>query len=166
MVTVKENDVTNKMKEVEEDDEEVEEEEEKECDETCSEMKMDTPIKLLENCDSKSEKNNQIITVPQSMNTPNKSKCDDDHDDESSSEQDLTDMGWLLDLNKLPQWPIDSNTSNRKSSKNHMHSSLANSLSNCIMNDIDDERNMEAAVISEKDLSEEKFKKFTIQVKQ
>lgn len=93
---------------------------------------------------------------------------DGDDDDESSSEHELTNLGWLIDLKNLAQWPVESNnsTSNRKNSNTNSHSALANGITNCIMNDIDDEQHTPAPVISEKDLSEERFKKFTIQVKQ
>ncbi|XP_031616845.1 uncharacterized protein LOC116336834 [Contarinia nasturtii] len=159
LVTVKDNDVSNKI---------TEEEEEKEFDEMRSELIEDidtTTVKEIEishNFEAKTKEKDQINLETHTMCTSNKNDCEDDHDDESSSEQDLTNLGWLIDLKNLAQWPIDSNKSNRKSSKNTVHTSLVNS----IMNDIDDERNAEATVISEKDLSEEKFKKFTIQVKQ
>lgn len=91
---------------------------------------------------------------------------DDDDDDDSSSEHELTNLGWLIDLKNLAQWPVDSNASNRKNQNGNAHSTLVNGISNCIMNDIDDDECATAPVISEKDLSEERFKKFTIQVKQ
>lgn len=87
-------------------------------------------------------------------------------DDASSSEHELTNLGWLIDLKNLTQWPVDSNSTARKNSTGNAHSSLVNSIGNCIMNDIDDEDNATAPAISEKDLSEERFKKFTVQVKQ
>lgn len=91
--------------------------------------------------------------------------CDDDDDDDddngSSSEHELTNLGWLMDLKN--QWPVDStNTASRKHTNGNTHTSLVNA----IMNDIDDEGNSLVPAISEKDLSEERFKKFTIQVKQ
>lgn len=89
-----------------------------------------------------------------------------EEDDESSSEHELTNLGWLIDLKNLTQWPVDSNTSNRKNSTGNANSTLVNGIGSCIMNDIDDEDNAAAPAISEKDLSEERFKKFTIQVKQ
>lgn len=86
---------------------------------------------------------------------------DDADDDGSSSEHELTNLGWLMDLKN--QWPVDSaNTANRKHTNGNTHTSLVNG----IMNDIDDEGNNMVPAISEKDLSEERFKKFTIQVKQ
>lgn len=86
---------------------------------------------------------------------------DDADDDGSSSEHELTNLGWLMDLKN--QWPVDSaSTANRKHTNGNTHSSLVNG----IMNDIDDEGNNMVPAISEKDLSEERFKKFTIQVKQ
>lgn len=93
--------------------------------------------------------------------------CDDDNDgdddDDSSSEHELTNLGWLIDLKNLAQWPVDSaNTAHRKHSNGNAHNSLVNG----IMNDIDDEENNIVPAISEKDLSEERFKKFTVQVKQ
>lgn len=91
--------------------------------------------------------------------------CEED-DDESSSEHELTNLGWLIDLKNLAQWPVDTNSSNRKNSNANSHSALVSGITSCIMNDIDDEQNAVAPVISEKDLSEERFKKFTIQVKQ
>lgn len=85
----------------------------------------------------------------------------DDDDDGSSSEHELTNLGWLMDLKN--QWPVDSaNTANKKLSNGNTHSSLVNG----IMNDIDDVGNNMVPAISEKDLSEERFKKFTVQVKQ
>lgn len=88
--------------------------------------------------------------------------ADDADDDGSSSEHELTNLGWLMDLKN--QWPVDSaNTASRKHSNGNTHSALVNG----IMNDIDDEGNNNIVpAISEKDLSEERFKKFTIQVKQ
>lgn len=90
--------------------------------------------------------------------------ADDADDDGSSSEHELTNLGWLIDLKSISaQWPVDStNTANRKHSNGNSHASLVNG----IMNDIDDEENNMVPAISEKDLSEERFKKFTIQVKQ
>lgn len=92
--------------------------------------------------------------------------CDDDDDDDSSSEHELTNLGWLIDLKNLAQWPVDANSTKRKNSNGNSHSSLVNGIGNCIMNDIDDEESASAPVVSEKDLTEERFKKFTIQVKQ
>lgn len=103
------------------------------------------------------------ITETRTVHTSMEDNCDDD-DDDSSSEPELTNLGWLIDLKNLAQWPVDANTSNRKNANSH--SSLVNGISNCIMNDIDDEESSTAPAISEKDLSEERFKKFTIQVKQ
>lgn len=91
---------------------------------------------------------------------------DDDDDDDSSSEHELTNLGWLIDLKNLAQWPVDANASNRKNQNGNSHSALPNGITNCIMNDIDDDESTTAPAISEKDLSEERFKKFTIQVKQ
>lgn len=90
----------------------------------------------------------------------------EEDDDDSSSEHELTNLGWLIDLKNLAQWPVDSNVSNRKNQHGNTHSTLVNGISNCIMNDIDDDETANAPVISEKDLSEERFKKFTVQVKQ
>lgn len=87
-------------------------------------------------------------------------------DDDSSSEHELTNLGWLIDLKNLTQFPVDSNASNRKNTNTNAHSSLVNGIGNCIMNDIDDDENATAPSISEKDLSEERFKKFMIQAKQ
>lgn len=89
-----------------------------------------------------------------------------EEDDESSSEHELTNLGWLIDLKNLTQWPVDSSVTNRKNASGNSHSSLVNSIGSCIMNDIDDDENTAAPSISEKDLSEERFKKFMIQVKQ
>lgn len=90
--------------------------------------------------------------------------CDDDDDGSSSSEHELTNLGWLIDLKNLAQWPVDSaNTAHRKHSNGNAHNSLVNGI---VMNDIDDDENNILPAISEKDLSEERFKKFTIQVKQ
>lgn len=102
-------------------------------------------------------------------NNEEEEEDDDDNngdDDDKSSEQELTNLGWLIDLKNLAQWPVDSNASSRKSHNGNTYSTLANGISSCIMNDIDDDESTMAPVISEKDLSEERFKKFTIQVKQ
>lgn len=113
-------------------------------------------------CDT--ETRTAIATIENS-NCDADGEADDDGDDDdgSSSEHELTNLGWLIDLKNLAQWPVDSaNATNRKHSNGNSHSSLVNG----IMNDIDDEENNLVPAISEKDLSEERFKKFTIQVKQ
>lgn len=67
-------------------------------------------------------------------------EMDDDIDD-NGSEQELTNLGWLTDLKKLASWPdiVAGGT-------------------------VDDDDIIEP--ISDKNLSEERFKKFMIQVKQ
>lgn len=67
-------------------------------------------------------------------------EMDDDADD-NGSEQELTNLGWLTDLKKLASWPdiVAGGT-------------------------VDDDDIIEP--ISDKNLSEERFKKFMIQVKQ
>ncbi len=64
-------------------------------------------------------------------------EMDDDLDD-NGSEQELTNLGWLTDLKKLASWP------------------------DIVAGDDDDI----IEPISDKNLSEERFKKFMIQVKQ
>lgn len=114
---------------------------------------------IIENCEMEQDEPKQTTGTDISVDD----NFDADDDDESSSEHELTNLGWLIDLKNLAQWPVDSNNFNKKNSNGNTHSALANS---CIINDIDDENNTVAPVISEKDLSEERFKKFTIQVKQ
>lgn len=65
----------------------------------------------------------------------------DDEADDNGSEQELTNLGWLTDLKKLASWPdiVAGGT-------------------------VDDDDIIEP--ISDKNLSEERFKKFMIQVKQ
>lgn len=166
MVTVKNDNVDDASKIEEEEEEEIEEEieeeeEENETEEFLDETDMVTQEEISQNCEMKKQEIQPIVRETRTSTT-----MEEDDDDESSSEHELTNLGWLIDLKNLAQWPVDSNASNRKNSNANSHSSLVNGITNCIMNDIDDEQNTVAPVISEKDLSEERFKKFTIQVKQ
>lgn len=116
-------------------------------------------IEENENCDADDDED----TNNNNSNNNNNNNIDHDDDDGSSSEHELTNLGWLIDLKNLAQWPVDSaHTANKKHSNGSSHTSLVNG----IMNDIDDEENSMVPAISEKELSEERFKKFTIQVKQ
>lgn len=118
---------------------------------------------ITDNCEPmQDEKESKGLDMRTSFTTED--NCDGDDDDDSSSEHELTNLGWLIDLKNLAQWPVNSNSPNRKNHNAAAHP--ANGIPNCIINDIDDESNAMAPVISEKDLSEERFKKFTIQVKQ
>lgn len=171
----------------EEEDEEIENEKCEEFHCELNEMNVAKPEEIIDKCEVKekivkpniSTQTRTSTTVNQRpgvtiaanrYNDDDNNNDDDDDvdDDESSSEHELTNLGWLIDLKNLAQWPVDSNnsSSNRKNSNTNSHSTLANGITNCIMNDIDDEQHAPAPVISEKDLSEERFKKFTIQVKQ
>lgn len=92
---------------------------------------------------------------------------EDEEDGGSSSEQELTNLGWLIDLKNVTNWSTDTATS----STHKRHSvgatnSIGNAISNCIIDDIDDDDGCIGPIITDRDLSEERFKKFTIQVKQ
>lgn len=93
---------------------------------------------------------------------------DEDEDDGgSSSEQELTNLGWLIDLKNVTNWSTDTATSSTH--KRHSigaSNSNGNAISNCIIDDIDDDDGCIGPIITDRDLSEERFKKFTIQVKQ
>lgn len=93
-------------------------------------------------------------------------KIDDDDSDDSSSEHELTNLGWLIDLKNITHWPTDTVSSKRRNGSNNSHGTTTNTISNCIIDDIDDDEGTVEPIISDKDLSEERFKKFTIQVKQ
>lgn len=179
MVTVKnDNDDEDDTTKIEEEDD-VEENDTEEFHSEIDEINLVKQTEMIEKCDVKKEI--IVSSVPETRTTSSKTittntstttttttmvnHCEDD-DDESSSEHELTNLGWLIDLKNLAQWPVDSNASNRKNSNANSHSALVNGITSCIMNDIDDEQHIVAPVISEKDLSEERFKKFTIQVKQ
>lgn len=87
-----------------------------------------------------------------------------DFDEQSSSEQELTNLGWLIDLKNLTNWSSQSASSRKKS----MGTFNVNSdgIIKCIIDDIDDDDGCLEPIITDRDLSEERFKKFTIQVKQ
>lgn len=91
---------------------------------------------------------------------------DDDDSDESSSEHELTNLGWLIDLKNLAHFPSDTHSSKRDNATKNAHSLPTSTISTCIIDDIDDDNGRAEPIISDKDLSEERFKKFTIQVKQ
>lgn len=95
----------------------------------------------------------------------------DENGDESSSERDLTNLSWLMCLKNIPNLSADTSTTtatttNRKHSNGNMQATPTNAISNCIIDDIDDDDGCVEPMITDKDLSEERFKKFTIQVKQ
>lgn len=90
-----------------------------------------------------------------------------DVDDDSSSENELTNLGWLIDLKNITQWPTDSNSSKSKYLNGKTSVSAGgNMISNCIIGDIDENDECIGPIVSDKDLSEERFRKFTIQVEQ
>lgn len=73
----------------------------------------------------------------------------DDEDDDDGSEQELTNLGWLSDLKNMSHWPeIVAGTGVRSR----------------ILDDDDDDDIIEP--ISDKNLTQERFNKFMIQVKQ
>lgn len=75
--------------------------------------------------------------------------CLDDEDDDDGSEQELTNLGWLSDLKNMSHWPeIVAGTGGRSR----------------ILDDDDDDDIIEP--ISDKNLTQERFNKFMIQVKQ
>lgn len=92
----------------------------------------------------------------------------DDDDDDSSSENELTNLGWLIDLKNITQWPADSMPSRSKylTGKSSVSAAGSNMISNCIIGDIDENDECIGPIVSDKDLSEERFRKFTIQVEQ
>lgn len=92
---------------------------------------------------------------------------EDEDDGGSSSEQELTNLGWLIDLKNVTNWPTD--TAASSTYKRHSIGSsniVSSAISNCIIDDIDDDDGCIGPIITDRDLSEERFKKFTIQVKQ
>lgn len=90
-----------------------------------------------------------------------------DDDDDSSSENELTNLGWLIDLKNITQWPADSMSSRSKYLTGKTSVSVgSNMISNCIIGDIDENDECIGPIVSDKDLSEERFRKFTIQVEQ
>lgn len=91
---------------------------------------------------------------------------DDDDSDDSSSEHELTNLGWLIDLKNLAHFPSDAHSSKRDSATKNAHALTTNTISTCIIDDIDDDNGRIEPMVSDKDLSEERFKKFTIQVQQ
>lgn len=91
---------------------------------------------------------------------------DDDDSDDSSSEHELTNLGWLIDLKNLAHFPSDTHSSKRDNTTKNAHALTTSTISTCIIDDIDDDNGRVEPMISDKDLSEERFKKFTIQVKQ
>lgn len=111
MVTMKKNDDANEM---EYDDDE------KEPDEVCFELDethndVEHRDEIIDNRMAQTMDNDQNMTEMSSICTSTVDNCDED-DDESSSEHELTNLGWLIDLKNLAQWPVDSNSSNRKNS--------------------------------------------------
>lgn len=87
---------------------------------------------------------------------------EDDDDVDNSSEQDLTNLGWLIDLKNLTTW---SESGRNKSSANPTNGgTLLRNIN--IIDDIDDDDGCFGPTISDKDLSEERFNKFMSQVKQ
>lgn len=92
---------------------------------------------------------------------------EDEDDGGSSSEQELTNLGWLIDLKNVTNWSTDTATSSTHKRHSFGSSNLSgNAISNCIIDDIDDDDGCIGPIITDRDLSEERFKKFTIQVKQ
>lgn len=91
---------------------------------------------------------------------------DGDDSDGSSSEHELTNLGWLIDLKNLAHFPSDTNSSKRDNATKNAHALATSTISTCIIDDIDDDNGRVEPMISDKDLSVERFKKFTIQVKQ
>lgn len=91
---------------------------------------------------------------------------DDENDNDSSSEQELTNLGWLIDLKNLTNWSSDASIVSHKRNTNLHASGSARGLGGCILDDIDDDDGCIDPIVSDRDLSEERFKKFTFQVKQ
>lgn len=107
----------------------------------------------------------------ESMKIDSEDEEDADEEDEddggSSSEQELTNLGWLIDLKNVNNWSTDAATSSTHKRLSNGSSNLSGSaISNCIIDDIDDDEGCIGPIITDRDLSEERFKKFTIQVKQ
>lgn len=74
---------------------------------------------------------------------------DDDEYEENGSEQELTNLGWLSDLKNMTNWPEIVAGTNRN-----------------YLDDDDDDCDEMIETISGKNLTQERFKKFMIQVKQ
>lgn len=91
---------------------------------------------------------------------------DDENDNDSSSEQELTNLGWLIDLKNLTNWSSDASIASHKRNTNIHANGSARGLGGCILDDIDDDDGCIDPIVSDRDLSEERFKKFTFQVKQ
>lgn len=91
---------------------------------------------------------------------------DDDESDDSSSEHELTNLGWLIDLKNLTHFPSDTHSSKRDNANKNAHALTPSTISTFIIDDIDDYNGGVEPMISDKGLLEERFKKFTIEVKQ
>lgn len=90
---------------------------------------------------------------------------EDDDDGDNSSEQELTNLGWLIDLKNLTTWSDNNGTNNRNGTNATVNgNSLMRNIN--IIDDIDDDDGCLGPIISDRDLSEERFNKFMIQVKQ
>lgn len=91
---------------------------------------------------------------------------DDDNDGDNSSEPDLTNLGWLIDLKNLTTWSDNNNANGRNglSANSTKGSSIIHNIN--IIDDIDDDDGCLGPIISDQDLSEERFNKFMGQVKQ
>lgn len=76
-------------------------------------------------------------------------ECPDDEDDDDGSEQELTNLGWLSDLKNMSHWP---------------EIVAGKGVRSRILDDDDDDDIIEP--ISDKNLTQERFNKFMIQVKQ
>lgn len=91
---------------------------------------------------------------------------DDDDDNDDSSEQDLTNLGWLIDLKNLTTWSDNNGTYDRSGSSAEKSNGNAVIRNINFIEDIDDDDGCLGPIISDKDLSEERFNKFMSQVKQ
>lgn len=92
--------------------------------------------------------------------------ADDDDNDDDSSEQDLTNLGWLIDLKNLTTWSDNNNSGERNGTSAEKSNGNVAIRNISFIEDIDDDDGCLGPIISDKDLSEERFNKFMSQVKQ
>lgn len=83
----------------------------------------------------------------------------------NSSEAELTDLEWLIDLKKASNMSAGLTCANNRSTIGQLATN-ANFNGNCIIDDIDNGDDSTEREISNRDLSAEKFNKFMTQVKQ
>lgn len=132
-----------------------------------SQTDIDIDINCMENDENYDNKMNECSENEIGGNIDDEDD-DNDNDNDSSSEQELTNLGWLIDLKNLTNWSSDASvTSHKRNMGNLNGNGNGRGLGGCILDDIDDDDDgCTDPIINNRDLSEERFKKFTLQVKQ